>query len=131
MHSLRHNRFTCLWLVLAFIVVGQLGGAHLHLCFDGQEPASAVHMSDGDIHDDAHHLENEHVDKDVELFNATMVSKADFSSDLLIPCCGLLLFLLPLPVRTHAPPTRAEATAQPAHFFLRPPLRGPPTSLHV
>jgi hypothetical protein len=131
MHRRHHNRITCLWLALIAIVVGQLGGAHLHLCFDGQEPAAAVHVSDNVVHDDADHLETEHVDQDVELFDATMVSKADVFGDLLIFSCGVLLFVLPLQVGTHARPTSAVATAQPALFFLRPPLRGPPPFLHA
>jgi hypothetical protein len=131
MYRRHHHRITCLWLALVAIVVGQLGGAHLHLCFDGQEPAAAVHVSDNVVHDDPHHLENEHVDQDVELFDATMVSKADLAGDLPVLFCSFLLFVLPLPIRTHAPPESAEATAQPALFFLRPPLRGPPPSLHA
>jgi hypothetical protein len=116
-----------LWLVLIAFLAIRLGGAHLHLCFDGQEPPAAVHMADGSIHDDAHHAEAEHTDRDVQVFDAAVVKKAGGSADLLAAVFVVAILLL------LAPPAgafRQRANDAPVFrrtlFVLRPPLRGPP-----
>lgn len=115
------------WLCLALLamLVIRLGEIHLHLCFDGQEPAAAVHVNDSPSHDDGDHADASHSDQDVELSTAGIVKKASADSlDVLFVCLAILL-LLPAPGRVAPRPAyRFFAPARPAHF--QPPLRGPP-----
>jgi hypothetical protein len=111
------------WLCLALLamLVIRLGEMHLHLCFDGQEPAAAVHVGDLPSHDDGSHS-----DQDVELSTTQgLVKKAGVDTlDLLFIC---LVVLLLLPVLRRITPPRAVlffSPAQPAYFL--PPVRGPP-----
>ena len=121
--SLQFRTWLCLAL-LAMLVI-RLGETHLHLCFDGQEPAAAVHVGDSPSHDDADHADATHSDQDVELTTAGIIKKASADSlDVLFVCLAILL-LLPASRRITLPPAyRSFAPAQPAHFL--PPLRGPP-----
>ena len=108
----------------------QMGGAHLHLCFDGNEPPASVHLTDGDHHADhhgGHHATGEvHSDLDVPLANDVLTKPAKLSLDLPL----LLLTLLWLGVlgtirqdeRPRDPP-QTFATSPQLHL---PPLRGPP-----
>jgi hypothetical protein len=114
-----------IWLVVAAVLIGRFEGAHLHLCFDGSEPPAAVHMADGADHDDAHHLETQHVDQDVDMFGATLVKKVFEGVDAPVVFAAALLFLLPIvtqsfvrPALLHPPPRRL--------FAFEPPPRGPP-----
>jgi len=114
-----------IWLVVAAILIARFGGAHLHLCFDGLEPAAAVHVADGAGHD-LHHEDAEHVDQDVALFDVVIVKKSESSSDATMAFIAVLLCLVPIvapraPLRTLFEPAFARAP-----FHLRPPLRGPP-----
>jgi hypothetical protein len=122
----RTQRFIWIWLVIAAVFVGRWDGAHLHLCFDGNEPAAAVHMADGAMHDDADHLETVHVDQDVELFGATLLKKVSGGLDLPLGVSTAILFLLPVVEdRAYRPaPVTPPILRRFAH--LDPPPRGPP-----
>src|SRR5690242_12528275 len=67
-----HTRW--IWLLCLVLLAVRMGGAHLHLCFDGMEPPLAVHAGDivehGDEHASQHHDENankQHADVDLNL----------------------------------------------------------------
>ncbi len=117
-----------IWLALIAFMVTRLVDAHLHLCFDGQEPPAAVHMTDGAGHDDSHHVDSQHQDRDVQMLDTALVKKVGESADVLIPAFLAAVFLLLLfDVRgrlwlrsNDAPPILR------ALHSLKPPLRGPP-----
>jgi hypothetical protein len=119
-------------LVCVAVLVLRIGGAHLHLCFDGSEPPVAMHLGDSGVHhaDEAAGLEsgsNEHADRDIGIGADALVKKPTGSIEipLLAVLFGLLLFYVArrrdvLPV--YLPPFLLT----PARAHLRPPLRGPP-----
>jgi hypothetical protein len=122
----RTQRLVWIWLVIAAVFVGRWEGAHLHLCFDGNEPPAAMHMADGATHDDAHHLDTVHVDHDVDMFGATLLKKVSGGVDMPLNVSASILFLLPV---VNDRPSRPAPVIHPilrrfAH--LDPPPRGPP-----
>ncbi len=114
---------------LAVLFAGQ-SRAHLHYCFDGQEPPVAVHLADGidlghehEGHDDD---DSHHDDRDVELnrgdqalakvfkFDQTdLAALSGWSVIVAAPRAGVLVDWIELP-RTPDPP------------YARPQARGPP-----
>ena len=116
-----------LWLVLVAFLATRLGDAHLHLCLDGQEPPASIHMADGSVHDDAHHVDSVHNDRDVQVFDTALVKKAGGSGDLLaaVFIATLLLLLLP-PAQSFSRRAIDVPIVLRSSFALRPPLRGPP-----
>ena len=115
------------FLILIFaVLMTRLSGVHLHLCFDGQEAPAAIHVADDPAHNDAHHVEQHHTDKDVEVFDAVM-TKSKGSMDLPILFGACLLLLLSMRPIGRQWPLDAFYRVFPLHSFaLRPPSRGPP-----
>jgi hypothetical protein len=119
-----------LWTVILAVLAVRLADTHLHLCFDGQEAPTSVHLADASVHhDDEHEHGPAHADKDINPFVGTIV-KSDDDSDsqpLFTLIVGTLLTIELLPPDHGVPPLEREtplATSPP--FHLRPPLRGPP-----
>jgi len=111
----------------------RVGGAHLHLCFDGSEPPATLHLeNDGGVHH-SHEgqgamAEVEHQDMDVALADDVLVKKSglDFDFLALIAAAVFLLYSLPqLLCRLSGIELLVPVAAHRAH--LRPPLRGPPS----
>jgi hypothetical protein len=124
MHGVRRH---WLWLVLIAFVATRLADVHLHLCLDGEEPASAVHMGDGSVHNDAHHTDTSHADRDVSVFDAVLLKKQADPNDALIPALLLaVLLLLPPPRGADMPRIAAAPAPLRSLLLLKPPLRGPP-----
>jgi hypothetical protein len=120
-----HRRW--FWLVLIAFLATRLVDVHLHLCFDGQEPASAVHMADGAVHDDADHVDKDHADRDVDMFDAILLKKLADPSDALMALFVATLLLGLLPARAHRVPLGTDPPiVLRSLLLLRPPLRGPP-----
>lgn len=115
-----------LLIVLLAVLVTRLGGVHLHLCFDGQEPPATLHASDGGEHHDAHHLGEQHSDKDVDLLGVVLLKKSPGSLELPILLAACIVLLLLSPASRGQWPRNAFYRAFPQPFRLRPPLRGPP-----
>lgn len=117
-----------LWLVLIAFLAIRLGDAHLHLCFDGQEPPASVHMADGSVHDDAHHVDSEHNDRDIQVFDAALVKKASGQADVLAALfvASILLLLIPPAAERFVRRPNDPSSFVRTRFALRPPLRGPP-----
>jgi hypothetical protein len=115
------------FLILIFaVVMTRLSGIHLHLCFDGLEPPASIHVTDGGQHNDAHHIETSHTDKDVEVFDAVLTkSKGSMDLPILFGAC-LLLLLLMRPTGRQWPPDAFYRVFPLQAFALRPPSRGPP-----
>ena len=115
------------WLMLIAFVATRLADAHLHLCFDGQEAASAMHVADGAVHNDAHHTDSEHDDRDVDVFDVVLLKKVADSTDLLALTFVVAWLVFLIPTRRHDwPHDLAAPVALRSIFRLRPPLRGPP-----
>lgn len=113
------------------------GGAHLHLCFDGSEPPSSLHLSVGAHHADdhsglhSHHGEHDagqaHSDLDVPLADSPLAKPGKLVQDLplfLLAAVALFAFLgSPRQPRGVREPPTLPAWAV---LHLVPPLRGPP-----
>jgi hypothetical protein len=119
-----------LTLMCVVLLLGPVGGAHLHLCFDGKEPPASFHLFDlGLHHSKPGHSEPgmnaPHEDSDVAVSdNLLSKGKFEWTPTLALLAATLLLSLLRTPQR-FIPLFTARATP-PAPLFLRPPLRGPP-----
>jgi len=123
---LRHRWFIVL---LALALLGaRLGSAHLHMCFDGTEPAASTHyVDDVGSHDGDSSGMGDHQDFDVSLDQDALVkaSKSLFGSLLL--AVGLLLFLLlPPSCGPRVAHSRFRLMLPRSPHSWRPPLRGPP-----
>lgn len=121
---LQSNRFLLWTLVLAVLVV-RASDAHLHLCFDGLEAPTSVHVADASLHHDDHHEEDGHADKDVDPLVGALVKSVD--SDVHFPALMSASILIPLNASAASRAVvRRQATPAASPFELRPPLRGPP-----
>jgi hypothetical protein len=110
------------------MVALRIGGLHVHLCLDGSEPPTSLHVADSGMHHvDEPVAASEHADRDVALVSDLVAKKPFGNLDLalLAAFAGLMFFLLARPRELASfPPTRARFRSARAH--LRPPLRGPP-----
>ena len=115
------------WLAgLAVLFAGLTNAhSHVHYCFDGQEPAAAVHIADSAAH--VHELPGhddgaEHDDLDVDVANPAL-AKGKYD----LPALVALAWTAPV----EALPGRAFAVGidippAPDPRYVRPPRRGPP-----
>lgn len=113
-------------LCVALLTV-RVGGAHLHLCFDGKEPPKAFHWADsGDHHGGNVGADAPHRDADIALAGDLIGKSGKQLFDLPLFLLAVILpWLLMQPGRRHAT-ARFIPVAPTAPLFLRPPLRGPP-----
>lgn len=118
--------FPMLWIVAFALLAVRVSDAHLHLCFDGQEPRSSFHVSGHAVHHAPTNHSDEHVDADISLA-ATMaakVAKIDSDDAAVLPVSLQTPQFFSLPAAV-LPAFRAGITPT-IRGFLRPPLRGPP-----
>ena len=114
-------------IALFALLIANLGGAHGHYCFDGQEPAFSVHFDNLVAHVDHVTDKQAHNDTDMESGSQILIKffEADFS--ILLPLL-LALFLWPL-----FSERRYAVSCSPVHkrkpSKLLPPLRAPPGTL--
>lgn len=114
-----------LTLLCVTLLVGRVGGAHLHLCFDGRESPSSFHLFDIGLHQTESGLDTPHEDVDVAVSDELLSkNKFEWSTPLVLLAAIVVFGFLRAPRRfvslfiTHAIPA--------APPFLLPPLRGPP-----
>lgn len=100
-------------------------GAHLHLCFDGSEQPSSLHVLDGPGRDHNAAGSKNHHDVDVELTGQALAKT--FKSDSLSPALPAF-WTAPLVIRatSHALPVDAVISWTSSSRSFLPPLRGPP-----
>ena len=119
------------------VITLRVGGAHLHLCFDGSEPPVSLHMSDAGSHHADDHPANEphaavadfaHDDQDVGVGGDLVSKKTSSDVDLFILGLVFALLLFFVERRRAAAPASRDPVSLPFRFHLRPPLRGPPLS---
>jgi hypothetical protein len=101
--------------------------AHVHLCFDGQEPPASIYGADHDEHGHGHHeleRDSEHDDLDVDLQGQAVLKS--FAHDLFAVAALPVQHLAPVAgtARISAKTHRAIPRAPP--LYARPLLRGPP-----
>ena len=123
------NRGVTLFVILLctiFLVI-QSTNAHVHLCFDGQEPAVSIHIeSSTELTQHLTRVGLDHHDLDIDLGvnSITKLPKVD------LPILALLFSALFIAFNLLGKPPLAQSRStrfryqSPSHF--RPPLRGPP-----
>jgi hypothetical protein len=116
---------TCL--ICVALLVARVGGAHLHLCLDGQTAASSVQLVDDLAEPQPAAISDPHRDVDLALIGDLVKPgkdsvDLDFSLLLVATLFGWLLAL----GRAPPPPRPQPAAVLTRRFVFRPPLRGPP-----
>lgn len=122
----RYRLSVILLLCTALLAVRTVGD-HLHLCFDGTEPAVTLHGPDSDFGHELPSAAGGHNDVDVDVVHASLAKSTVEQPALL----GLTPVALPLPPsvttkRWTFPADELLPTSLPRYF--RPPLRGPPST---
>ena len=128
MHPARSHRFALIWLMAAAFLLTRIGGVHLHLCFDGDEPPASIHLEDAGVHHGAIGMSGAHHDLDIA---ATGDLPSKFKLDLPSLLFAYLLLWLSLPLVRSLAVGKTFAAVQPTLHFLRPPLRGPPIAISL
>jgi len=116
-----------LFLACALLITARISGAHLHLCFDGNEPSSSLHLvedGDADLHFGAH---SSHEDLDVSLVGNLLVKQDSAGVDLLpiLVAAAIVLGVVRL-ASSKSLYRRLTVLFRTPVFDLRPPPRGPP-----
>ena len=118
-----------LWVVALALVGVRTSGAHLHLCFDGQEPHSSLHVADSEATcHDAGAPQSAHQDQDVDVDAlGAVLAKKDVHTDSVYPVAfaAIVFSLSPLPVGVVDVLTAPSLAPKKPYLFL-PPMRGPP-----
>jgi len=120
------HRSWLLTLILIALLTLRVGGAHLHLCFDGSEPPASLHLLDDGSHHDEDGASAPHHDVNLSVIDEalTKLGKASWDLPVFVAAAALLLTLLASPAllvtRRVIPPPQSPL------YLLRPPLRGPP-----
>ena len=111
--------------VLSFGLVW-VAGAHVHLCFDGQEPPATLHhLAQGGDHLDHHSPEEGHSDSDVE-FDTSLTRAPKDGAD--TPASSASVVSAPAGASIMALVCQVDApsSVRTASRFRQPPLRAPP-----
>jgi len=109
------------------LVIVRIADAHAHICADGKEPPSSVHLGDCGIHPCDGDRSSEHSgDKNVEIGPDVVLKKAPSLEHPWIP--AFVAFAIDFAADTSNEVILNEPLAirVGAVAFLRPPLRGPP-----
>ncbi len=108
------------------LLVVRVGGAHLHLCFDGGEPPASLHLMDHGLHHGAPGMDAGHQDADMAVAGEVLVKLAELDLDLPVLLLAALLVWSVLQAPRQPVPGYRNPFAFYAARTLRPPLRGPP-----
>jgi hypothetical protein len=103
-----HHAF--FWALCIVLLVVRFGGAHWHLCYDGNESPRTVHV--GDVATDDH-TEPGHVDTDLNLVESGLAKHFKTVGDLSVLLFAVALLGLLVPRRS-ATPLALATTAPPA-----------------
>lgn len=127
---LRDSRLHHPWLLTllcVMLLMVRVGGAHLHLCFDGGEPPVSMHLMDHGLHHGAPGMDAQHQDTDIAVAGEVLAKFTKLSLDLpVLLVAALLVWSLLLAPRQPVPGYRNPFSFSAARS-LRPPLRGPPS----
>lgn len=125
MTPLSHARHWLLTLLCVTLLAGRVDGAHLHLCFDGQERSSSVRM--GPDTPSRAGTQAPHNDRDLALAADLLAKpgKSDLKQPLALPTAEMALVVAEIRFDS----VTVSVAATPAASSVRlPPLRGPPVS---
>jgi len=130
MLSRTSRQVALLALICVALLWARIGGAHLHLCFDGREAPTTLHLSDAAHHAEdhgGHHGADEiHSDVDMPLGEQPLTKPGKLVQDLaLFLLAATFLAFLSFP-RERPAPRDAPPRLTSAVLRLLPPLRGPP-----
>ena len=118
---------TYVGLLCVAVLVMRMGGAHLHLCFDGSDPPASVHLTDDDAYHEGAGADGVHDDVDVSLLSVAVGQKPGGSIELPALIAAIFILLSVPLVRGAAPPRGRTPFLIPSPIFrFQPPLRGPP-----
>jgi len=119
----KHNKVTAIFLV-AIILILCGGGATIHYCFDGNEPAVSLNFGNVISNYDNPANEGDYVDSDKTALSDNL-SKNSFNIATLFLVTALFLFIIPLAQVTRY--SRVPNTIPWIHYFIHlPPTRAPP-----
>ena len=126
----RSNNNIQRWLIGMLCIVllsARVGGAHLHLCFDGLEPPVSMHPADDSFDHHGPGYSVAHHDEDISLIADAIAKSAKPKIDIPPMLLAALLLLVLVIRQTRTPLLRRRAVrATTAPAYLLPPLRGPP-----
>lgn len=88
------SRTSWIWLLCIALLAVRIGGAHLHLCFDGSEPPVAMHV--GDVVEHGAHDMGSHSDTDLNLVDNGIAKSLIKIGFMPLLFAALLLFILPV-----------------------------------
>ena len=113
-----------LWVIAFALLIVRTADAHVHLCFDGQEPPSSVYMfNDTPDYDGA---DSTRQDQDIDALGPVLVKKMAHADTLSpIPVTGVVLILVPQQRDSQRELSTQNPSPKLADLFL-PLLRGPP-----
>jgi hypothetical protein len=123
MHWTLTSRSALMLLVAVALLLARVGGAHLHLCFDGREAPATMHLEDAGLHHTTPGASQAHQDLDITAAGG-LLSKLNL--DLLGAVFAVFFFGPLLLVACKLIPAARLPYFSPLPHFLRPPLRGPP-----
>lgn len=129
------------WIAAAAVLFAGLTNAHahVHVCLDGQEASTAIHIADsfdphGPVDHDGHHdhaadhhdtgTDGHHDDRDVDIPNSAVAKGVKY--DLVAIAPGARDVLALERERGHVLTRDDPVAPVPAALYARPPLRGPP-----
>ena len=117
-----------LWVVALALIVARTSDAHMHLCFDGQEAPSSLHVSDRSV---VCHLPDgpsgTHQDQDVDAVGAALAKKDSQAQSVdPLPIADIVLLLLAPPRSSVAREVTPDDLPVNPPYLNLPPLRGPP-----
>ncbi len=127
MTALRRN---VLFGLMSLLLSAQLTGAHLHLCFDGQEPPVQLHVLETDEGHHASGLSQPHTDEDVAL-NDTSTRDKPVQFDLPPAAVGAFVHYTAPITTLVAGVRRNDPVPVTARDELLPPMRGPPATSYL
>lgn len=110
-HATRFHPLLAVLLCLALIMV-RVGGAHLHLCFDGTEPPASYHAFDDSVHHELPDVSVMHQDADVALSGVMYSKPGKSAGDLYV-----LLFAIALAWTAPAASPLALSTSPAPNLF--------------
>jgi len=116
-----------LFVACALLIMARVSGTHLHLCFDGGEPRSSVHLVEDGNADFHFGANGSHADLDVSVVGNVLVKQDTLGVNLLpiLIAAAIVLGLVRRPSRWIGYSARKIPVPTPL-FELLPPPHGPP-----
>lgn len=115
----------CYWVLALALFAVRSVDAHVHLCLDGQEQRTSLHVADAGVHHVDPDVLETHNDKDVKFVGDGAFKKGESTDLWLLSSVWSLVNFTSL--YTSEPPRDASvARLLSIRSYLRPPLRGPP-----